>query len=282
LILGQVPAKPTFEVVSIKPVGEFDVGRVGGYGINAVGYYAKGMPLWMTVVAAYFPPERMNRPLQTPGWPPMMNKDAYDIEAKFDAPTAAAWKHMTTDQQWKMIQPMLQTMLADRCKLKAHMTMVNQPAYELVVAKRGPRLKETAPGATAPDHALPIGSDAMMANYLYRSDLKIPPWAEKSPFKDHFVFFRTSMPVLAAWLSHMGLGRQVVDHTGLTGKYDFVVPQQVRGQEPVPAAPGEASDPAGTPPRWVFDLSGLGLELRPTKAPEPTLAIDHIEKPTPN
>lgn len=281
LMLGQTPAKPAFEVVSIKPAGEFEISRVGGYGINAVGYYAKGLPLSMTVAAAYFPPERMNRPMNAPGWPPMMTKDAYDIEAKFDAPTAEAWKHLTTAQQWEMIRPMLQAMLADRCKLKAHVTMVDAPAFELVVAKRGPKLKETAPGATPPDHALPIGGDAMMANYLYRSDLKIPPWAEKSPFRNHFVFFRTSMPVFAAWLSHMGLDKQVVDHTRLAGKYDFIVPQQVRAQEPSAPAPGEASDPA-TGPSWIFDLSGLGLELRATKAPDATLAIDHIERPTPN
>ncbi len=39
---------------------------------------------------------------------------------------------------------MLQALLADRFQLKIHREMRDQPVYELVVAKNGPRLKPSA------------------------------------------------------------------------------------------------------------------------------------------
>jgi len=211
---------------------------------------------------AYFPAERLGRPLpKIPGWPSSMDREAYDIQAKFDAPTAERWKHLTNDQQGALIRPMLQAMLAERCKMKAYMTTVVGPAEELVLSKHGPKMKKTAQDEPPPEHALPIAGDAM-----------IVPGQEAT-------FYHTSMAALAMWLSHAA-GINVVDRTGLTDRYDFVIPKPVR-QTPAPQAPGEASDPASGP-RWLYDLSGLGLELRSGKAPDQMLVIDHIEKPTPN
>ncbi len=262
---GLVPARAkaqAFEVVSIRPTGPFDVNRIGGSGTSATGYYAKGLPLSTTVIMAYFPAERLGRPFpKIPGWPSSLDKEAYDIQAKFDAPTAEKWNRLTNDQQGALIRPMLQAMLAERCKLKAHMTMVVGPAEELVLAKHGPKLKETPQGEPPPEHALPIAGDAMIV-----------------PGQDA-TFYHTSMTALATWLSGAA-GIHVVDRTGLTRRYDFVVPSPVR-QTPAPQAPGEASDPASGP-RWLYDLSGLGLELRLGKAPDQMLVIDHIEEPTPN
>jgi len=265
MTLGQTPAStkaPAFEVVSIKPTGEFDVNRIGGVGTNAVGYYAKGLPLSTTVVMAYFPAERLGRPMpRIPGWPPSMDKEGYDIEAKFDAPTAEKWKHLTNDQQGEMIRPMLQEMLAERCKLRAHMTMELGPAEELVLTKHGPKMKQTGASEPPPPNTYPIAGGAMI----------VPG--------ESVTFYHASMAALAAWLNG-AVGLHVVDHTGLSGTYDFVIPKPVR-QTPASQAPGEASDPA-TRPRWLYDLSGLGLQLRPGRAPDQVLVIDHIEKPTPN
>src|SRR6185437_2887128 len=202
VLLGQGPrtAKaPAFEVVSIKPTGQFDASRIGGAGINAVGYYARGLPLSTTVVMAYFPAERLGRPMpRIPGFPPSLDKEGYDIEAKFDASTAEKWRHLTTDQQAEMIRPMLQAMLGERCKLVAHMTTVMAPAEELVLEKHGPKIKQTTPGEPPPTHALPIAGDAMI----------VPG--------EHVTFYHASMAALAAWLNG-AVGLHVVDHTGLTG-----------------------------------------------------------------
>lgn len=251
-----------FEAVSIRPTGEFNTSRIGGFGTNATGYFAKGLPLSTTVALAYFPSERLGRGMpRIPGFPASLDKEGYDIEAKFDAPTAEKWKRLTNDQQAALVRPMLQAMLAERCKLKAHMTMEVRPAEELVVAKHGLKMRVTPPAEPPPAHALPIAGDAM-----------IVPGMEAA-------FYHTSMAALAMWLSG-AVGLHVVDRTGLAGMYDFVIPSPVR-EGPAPQTPGEASDPAATL-RWIYDLSGLGLALRPVKAPDQMLVIDHIEKPTPN
>jgi uncharacterized protein (TIGR03435 family) len=98
------------------------------------------------------------------------------------------------------------------------------------------------------------------------------------PAKEQLTFFNTSMAALAMELSTMH-DRQVVDRTGLTGKYDFAVPR-VRRELSDEAESGAASDPNPNP--FIWDVSEAGLELRPDKAPQPMLVIDHIEKPTAN
>ncbi len=277
IALGQATAKagtkaPAFDVVSIKPSGT----GIGGFGTNPSGYFAKGLPLYTTVMMAYFPVERMMgysaSPILSP--PPLLSKDAYDIEAKFDPATAEAWKHMTTAQQGETIRPMLQAVLAERCKLAVHKTMVDAPVYELVVAKHGPKLKETAPGEAPPEHAIPIPGDAMM---VPMSNPKMK--TTTTQVRAYVTFFKTSMPAFAIHLSK-GMDRQVVDRTGLTGRYDFVLPKPV-WQSPAQQVEGEASDPASGP-AWLYDVTRLGLELRRAKAPQPMLVIDHIEKPTSN
>jgi uncharacterized protein (TIGR03435 family) len=67
--------------------------------------------------------------------------------------------------------------------------------------------------------------------------------------------------------------RQVVDQTGLTGRYDFTLTY--------------ASDPlapdAGTAPDIFHAVQQqLGLKLEPTNAPVDVIVIDHVELPTPN
>jgi uncharacterized protein (TIGR03435 family) len=72
--------------------------------------------------------------------------------------------------------------------------------------------------------------------------------------------------------------RQVIDNTGIEGRYDFTLTFN-----PNPAAP------AGTdaPPRLGPDIFSavreqLGLKLEPDRAPVQFLVIDHVEHPPAN
>ena len=253
-----------FDVVSIKPSG----GAPGGFGLMPDGYLVRGQPLYATLMMAYFPMTRMFGYSAAPvtGVPEWVSKDMYDIDAKLDEQSVQVWKNLTVEQRWEKLRPMLQAMLAERCKLAAHITMADSPVYELVVGKHGSKMKETAPGEAPPKHAIPIAGDAMM----------VPIYPK--PAKEQLTFFSTSMAALAVELSTM-MDRQVVDRTGLTGKYDFAVPR-VRRDLSDQAESGEASDPNPNP--FIWDVSEMGLELRPTKSPQPMLVIDHIEKPTEN
>ncbi len=62
----------------------------------------------------------------------------YDIDAKVAGEDVAAYGKLSRDDRYQM----LQTLLAERFHLKAHIEKREMPVYELVVAKGGPKLKE--------------------------------------------------------------------------------------------------------------------------------------------
>lgn len=89
-------------------------------------------------------------------------------------------------------------------------------------------------------------------------------------------------------LSEMGgLDRMVVDHTGLTGNYDFELkwtPDQI---DPAFRRASEDSQGPGSPdtagPSIFTALQEqLGLKLEPRKEPALVVTIEHVEAPTPN
>ena len=72
-------------------------------------------------------------------------------------------------------------------------------------------------------------------------------------------------------------GRPVVDKTGLTAKYDFLLAYQ--------GATDRDRKPDDTDPTLPLDQATpqqLGLRLEPAKGPIQVLVIDHVEKPTEN
>jgi uncharacterized protein (TIGR03435 family) len=94
-----------------------------------------------------------------------------------------------------------------------------------------------------------------------------------------------SMASLADFLSapYAGVGRPVVDKTGLSGTYDFtlhwsVYTAQVKVQDGV-AVGSLAGDDA---PSIFGALGEVGLKLQPATGPIEIVVIDHIEKPSEN
>jgi hypothetical protein len=83
-----------------------------------------------------------------PGW---ADSAAFDIEARMDAETIAALKAMPKEQADEQRRQMMQAMLADRFKLKAHLETKEVPIYSLVIAKGGVKLKDADPNNTYPD-----------------------------------------------------------------------------------------------------------------------------------
>src|SRR5665213_725956 len=150
-----------FEAVSIKPSAPGEGGRIAP---GPSGFFTNNVSLYAAVMYAYFPSARSSGRSGIPitGAPDWMSKDHYDIEAKFDEQTAQTFKNLTSSQREEMLRPMLQSMLAERCKFAAHMTMVDTPVYELVVGKHGPKMAETAPEEAPPEHGMHIGDVAMM------------------------------------------------------------------------------------------------------------------------
>jgi uncharacterized protein (TIGR03435 family) len=73
-------------------------------------------------------------------------------------------------------------------------------------------------------------------------------------------------------------GRVVIDKTGVTGTYDFVLAAPPLDLPPILQ---QAADDAGVP-TLQGSLKQLGLELVPSKGPVDEIVIDHIERPPEN
>jgi uncharacterized protein (TIGR03435 family) len=147
------------------------------------------------------------------------------------------------------IPEMLRSLLAERFKISSHSETRDLPMYELIVGKAGPKMKESAGDPAAPNGFT----------------------INKGP--GHLEGHMMSMAALANTLAAL-LGRQVADHTGLAGRYDFDLQY----------APDDIA--ATMPDRLpLLDAvqSELGLKLEARKGPVKVIVIDHIEKtPTEN
>ncbi len=182
--------------------------------------------------------------LNAPAW---VDSITFDIDAKA-APEVDATMHNLSSEQgrlWK--RQLVQALLADRFQLKAHEETRQLPVYALVVAKNGPSFKSSEANGTTIDtgrsHIHVQGSDNTLA-------------------------------LLARTLAE-SLGRVVMDHTGLTGRYDLTL-----RWTPDDAA---STAPADAPPNIFTAIQEqLGLKLESTKGPVPVLVIDHVAMPSEN
>ncbi len=159
---------------------------------------------------------------------------------------------------------MLQSLLADRFKLKVHFETREMPVYELVVAKGGPKLVTLAkmdsssrqshgPGAGTSNDHVRRGQGPNRAEA--RND--VSPW----PID----------PIAAAMQPEVG-NRKVVDQTGLKGHYDLSLDWTREGPATADAAP----------PFFTALQEQLGLRLVSTKGPVEVIVIDSIELPSAN
>jgi len=200
-----------------------------------------------------------------PGW---MKSDRYDVEAKMAPEAAAEFQKMSPAEMKEVRAQMWRSLLEDRFRLQAHLMTKDVPVYELVVAKSGPKIKDAA---TDTDEHLRKGADGKpIAGVVWF-------------LKDGLTAQGYSMGSLANMLSQpfTGVGRPVVDKTGLTGIYDFTLDwsPQLKG---VQGGPAVLSAPSEDAPSIFTALQQLGLKLQPATGPEKMVVIDHVERPSQN
>ena len=258
--------EPAFEVVSIRP------SKPGGelaFGPTPDGYSAHNTPLYWLIMDANFPKVmafwRSDRVQGAPAW---VATDEYDVEARVDDATAKEFVHLTDDEREQRLKPMLQAMLLERCKLVLHPIDTEAPIYALIAGRHGPKLQES-PGESKQTSGISIGDGGFMVPF------------HQEGASHAFRFSHTSMAALAEVLSGLATLSDVpvVDRTGLTGKYDFVLVK--REEEAGPTGPQVVTGPAPErASRW--DVEALGLELKRVRGTMPALVIDHIDRPTPN
>lgn len=183
------------------------------------------------------------------GGPSWLDIDRFDIAAKAPPNTPP-----------ETVKLMLQTLLADRFKLKTHMDMKQMPAYVLSVGKGKPKLKESDGAANSSCQGQPQNAQPGAVRYIMVSCRN------------------RSMEQLAQDLRNMGgnyLPNPVVDQTGLKGTWDFDLKWNGRNQ--LAAAGPDAIS--------IFDAvdKQLGLKLGPQKVAMPVIVVDNVnQKPTEN
>jgi bla regulator protein BlaR1 len=274
-VTATAPAKAyAFDVISIRQnISGQQMGMgMPQFGPTADGYRMINMSMGMVIMTAYVPQtagSAFYSEAQVKGAPDWFDRERYDIEARISDEDRADWQK--PEMQKVMLQAMLQAMLAERCKLVVHREVKEVAVNSLVVAKGGPKFKETDPTVEHPGGMkLPWGG-------------VLVPTQTKDGMS--MSMYGTSMASLASLLSTMGGGmggggRTIVDNTGLKGRYDVVFKfQGGGGGEMQNQTAGAASDPGG----GVYSMLGdLGLKLESNKAPVETLVIDHMERPSEN
>lgn len=309
---GQTPkTKPAFDVATVKPSPPLDPQKIAadmqagkmprmGVFVNASRAEYIQMPLKSLIAIAY-----KVKPYQITG-PDWLGNERFDIEAtmpegatKDDAPA------------------MLQTLLEERFKLSAQRETAEHKVLALVVAKGGPKLKETSEQPKPIDETAPLKPNQMMIDGG-EGPMRMTRNPEGSTTVDmgargtltqrfdaanRAIRIDSSMVTMAGFadtlssiMAPMG-GDRVVDMTGLKGNYavsielslaDLMSIARSSGFAP-PTQPGGGGAAAGTGPAAaasdpaggtsVFEsVEQMGLKLEERKAPVEQLVIDHVEK----
>lgn len=249
IALGQSSTERAFDVASVKP-------SASGAGVWSVvrgkdgRFVAENTPLKALIEFAY--DIRDPQIIGAPGW---MGGARYNIEARPDRTIPVGPVGDATTRL------MLRDLLSDRFHLVTHRETVISPVYALVVGKNGPKLTEATPESKGPD-----------------------VWVSRGQFRAS----KVTMTDVAHMLSTQ-VGRTVIDKTGLTGTYNFILEYAPEVETTIAAKEGVSetakSDSALTPeaPAIFTALQEqLGLRLESTNGPVEILVVDRVERPSPN
>jgi uncharacterized protein (TIGR03435 family) len=249
-----------FEVVSIRP----DPSTVPGHDeieVTPNGWHVARSTLMAALLTAYVPTtsDAMMYTVSTlAGIPDWMRTELYNIDAKVPESDLAAWQNPAT--QPAMLRAMMQTMLAERCKLVVHRGSKEVTVYSLVVGKNGPKLKASESKDRHPGAMQISGGGEFLSN----------------DGTGRASFYAAPISALAVVLSNFA-GRPVEDRTGLTGRYDMSF------RRPRPGGPSIEPDSTSNPPPTIFEVAeGFGLKLETAKSSVEILVVDHVEKPSEN
>jgi uncharacterized protein (TIGR03435 family) len=233
-------AQAAFEVASIRPSAP---GARGGNGIEITPggrFSAVNVSLRALLKNAYG--IRDFQIVQPPDW---LDSQRYDVIAKAE-----------TDVPADRMKLMLQSLLADRFQLKVHREPKDVQAYVLTIGKNGPKIQ---PAAGDPGRVSRKGLGAIAGSKASIAQL-------------------TEALSDVALNGHYILDRPVLDRTGLSGVYDFVLTWT---PEPGQFSPGSTPDLSG-PSLFTAVQEQLGLKLEIQKAQVEILVIDHVEKASAN
>lgn len=254
----------TFDVASVR-VSSQDPNQphaVGGsFQPNSASLHLENVQMYYMVTMAYGIHLYQVQGLPDWGW------TSFNIEAKSDSAADDRFAKLDKKSATLEQEHMLQMLLADRFKLKARWETREGDVFDLVVAKGGSKLLTAG---TLP----PTKTER---EWMSDSNFKQRPLHQENDGKG-YDFVGHSCPIGDLVQMFGGqFGRPVINKTGLTGNYDFVVRYRDRFDSD--------RQPDDNDPMLPLDSAiqnDLGLKVERAKGPIQVLVIDHIEKPAEN
>ncbi len=238
----------TFEVAAIKPSSP---DATGGTMLFQNGtFMTKNQVLGNILKFAYN--TTVGTLLGVPNW---ASSARFDIDAMWSESLNAELQKLPTEQQRERRREMVQALLIERFHLKVHHETRELPAYAMTVAKGGVKLKPS----THEGSGMTLATGKFEGRGVSIAEIDAPLGGQPE------------------------IRRPVLNQTGLTGKYDFVL--QWTPETGASAAPGgenSATPDTSGPSLFTALQEQLGLKLEPTKAPADVVVIDHIEMPSEN
>jgi uncharacterized protein (TIGR03435 family) len=220
-------------------------------------FECRGCPLALLIAKAY------DRDLYQVSGPDWLLEDLFEV-------TALVPENASIQQ----FQRMLQSLLADRFLLKVRSETRDSSGYELSPGPRGSKLREAGPPVDPPDGTRSSPLSRLDPNgfpILLRGETMAAAY-------DHYRrHTQETMAELIKWLT-VWLGKPVVDHTGLLGRYDitlaFVMPRPAQGRTDGTDVPG---------PTLVDAVRETGLRVVSKKVQVDYIVVESAQRiPTEN
>jgi uncharacterized protein (TIGR03435 family) len=268
------PARPQFEVASIKPSAGQIPNQAGiGLHIDGAQVRCNYLPLREYLVMAY-----QVKPNQIVG-PDWIATERFDVAAK-----------IPENGHREQIREMIQMLLEDRFQLKAHRDKKDFPVYGLTLAKGGLKIKPLPPD---PEDANRRAVDMTASGSAAGVNVAFGNGASFSLTPGKFQIKKLSLQQFADVLSRFA-DRPVVDMTETPGNFDFnvdITPEDYRAL----LVRSAVNNGVSLPPEALRALEGVsgdslfmslqtvGLKMETRKAPLDVLVVDSIAKtPTEN
>ncbi|HEY6465208.1 MAG TPA: TIGR03435 family protein [Candidatus Acidoferrales bacterium] len=276
--------KMTFDVASVKKDAPDSRVRIPTFPLDNSDTYPGNMTLLSadSLLTTYIgfayklpPNERQVLEAQLPKW---ATTERFAIEARAAAPS--------TKNQMRL---MMQSLLAERFKLAIHFETQEKPVFALVLArsgKTGPQLRRNAddPPCSAIAHidqvprelVLTVGyfppmCGSLMSLRRYENGANLITWGSRNVSTQQIADDIFIAPTA-------NIDRPLIDQTGLSGNFDFVM--NFGEPSPVPAGGAEPDDSGPTFLEALRDQ--LGLRLDSTMAAVENPVLEHVEEPSAN
>jgi uncharacterized protein (TIGR03435 family) len=177
--------------------------------------------------------------------------DRYDIDILPDIPGSPSLNQA---------KELVQKLLTDRFKIVFHHEKKEMAVYAITIAKGGPKLTKSASDPNSPPGLFFTGYGVLNVH-------------------------NATIAEYADLMQSSVLDKPVVDQTGLTDKYDFILKWTPDDSQfaTMPMRKPPTTDEASAPPN-LYDAvqEQLGLKMAAARAEADVMVIDHVEKPSAN